>query len=80
MTWRAGHRPGVRSGHRDQFARVLSCLRDGTEPSVTLAQSRGTLSLVAAIYASAAAGSPVTSADIVPGTPFYDGMAGRPVG
>jgi predicted dehydrogenase len=65
------------SGHRAQFAEVLSCLRDGTPPPVVLADSRRTLALVAAIYASAAASRPVTSAELVPGHPFYDSMAGH---
>jgi predicted dehydrogenase len=69
-----------RSSHRAQFAKVLSCLRAGTPPPVGLAESRRTLALVTAIYASAAAERPVTPADIVPGSPFYDGMAGQRVG
>ena len=68
---------GIRSGHQAQFARVLSCLRDGTPPPVALAESRRTLALVTAIYASAAAAAPVTPEDITPGTRFYDSMAGH---
>jgi hypothetical protein len=66
-----------RSGHWEQFAKVLSSLRDGTPPPVPLAESRRTLSLVAALYASSAAGHPVKPSDVSPGTPFYDSMAGQ---
>lgn len=82
--WQAGAARGAargtRSGHHAQFAKVLACLRDGTPPPVALAESRRTLALVTAIYASAAAATPVTPADITPGTPFYAGMAGHRVG
>ena len=81
--WRAGSAEdgadpaaGVRSGHRTQFESVLSCLRDGIQPPVTPRESRRTLELVAAIYASAASGAAVTPADVAPGTPFYASMAG----
>lgn len=65
-----------RSGHGAQFAEVLSCLRDGTPPPVVPADSRRTLALVAAIYASGATGRPVSPADLIPGNPFYDSMGG----
>jgi predicted dehydrogenase len=68
-----------RSGHRAQFAAVLSCLRDGTPPPVVPADSRRTLALVAAIYASGATGRPVGPADLMPGNPFYDSMGGPTV-
>jgi predicted dehydrogenase len=66
----------VPSGHRAQFADVLSCLAGGTRLPVPPAESRRTLSLVAAIYASAFTGEPVTPADLGPGSPFYDHMGG----
>jgi predicted dehydrogenase len=69
-----------RSGHWAQFARVLTSLRDGTPPPVPLAESRRTLTLVAAIYASAATDRPVKPSDVSPGTPFYDSMAGHRAG
>lgn len=65
-----------RSGHAGQFREVLTALRAGTPPPVTPAQSRRTMSLVAVIYASAAAGRPVRPGDLAPGTPFYDSMNG----
>jgi predicted dehydrogenase len=65
-----------RSGHRAQFAQVLSCLRDGTPPPVVPADSRRTLALVAAIYASGATGRPLSPADLTPGNPFYQSMGG----
>ncbi len=72
--------PGTRSGHRAQFELVLSSLRDGTPPPVALAESRRTLALVTAVYASAAAARPVTPEDVAPGTLFYESMAGHRVG
>ena len=65
-----------RSGHRAQFAAVLSGLSDGTPPPVVPADSRRTLALVAAIYASAATGRAVAPTDLAPGNPFYDSMGG----
>jgi len=67
---------GAPSGHREQFAEVLACLADGRRPPVSPAESRRTLSLVAAIYAAAFTGRPVMPADLGPGSPFYDRMDG----
>jgi len=67
---------GTRSGHHAQFAEVLSCLRAGRRPPVAPPDSRRTLSLAAAIYASAFTRRRVTPDDIAPGTPFYDRMNG----
>jgi predicted dehydrogenase len=67
---------GGRSGHAAQFAHVIAALRDGRRPPVGPAQTRGTLSLVAGIYASAFARRPVTPDYLAPGTPFYQRMNG----
>jgi len=67
---------GVPSGHRAQFAEVLACLAGGRRPPVPPAESRRTLSLVAAIYAAAFTGRPVTPPDLGPGSPFYERMDG----
>jgi predicted dehydrogenase len=67
---------GGPSGHRGQFAEVLACLAAGRRPPVSPGESRRTLSLVAAIYAAAFTGQPVTPADLAPGSPFYDRMDG----
>jgi predicted dehydrogenase len=64
------------SGHRGQFAEVLACLAAGRRPPVAPGESRRTLSLVAAVYAAAFTGQPVTPADLDPGSPFYDRMDG----
>jgi predicted dehydrogenase len=72
--WRPGN--NVSSGHDAQFREVLRCLRDGTRPPVAPDQSRRTLALTAAIYASAFGGQPVTRADLGPGMPFYEQMNG----
>ena len=71
-----GPSPATQSGHRSQFAEVLACLAAGRRPPVSPGESRRTLSLVAAIYAAAFTGRPVTAADLVPGSPFYDRMDG----
>jgi predicted dehydrogenase len=73
------HGTAIPSGHRSQLAQVLSCLEDGTRPPVAPAESRRTLSLVAAIYASAFTGQPVIPADLAPGSPFYERMNGGKV-
>jgi predicted dehydrogenase len=73
----AGAAHNSRSGHWAQFAKVLSGLREGTAPPVPLAESRRTLAMVAALYASGASGHPVKPSDVSPGTPFYDSMSGR---
>jgi predicted dehydrogenase len=71
-----GNGRGGRSGHQAQFAHVIAALRDGRRPPVGPAQTRGTLSLVAGIYASAFARRPVTPDYLAPGTPFYQRMNG----
>lgn len=68
--------PSFRSGHFSQFASVLRSLREGTAPSVTPSESRRTLSLVTAIYASAFTGRTVRPEDIGRGSPFYGRMNG----
>jgi len=65
-----------RSGHAGQFREVLAALRAGRRPPVSPAESRRTLSLAAAMYASAFTRQPVTPDDLAPGTPFYDRMNG----
>jgi predicted dehydrogenase len=67
---------GTKSGHAAQFRDVLSCLSAGTRPPVSPAESRRTMALVAAIYASAFTRRPVTPDDLAPGTPFYSQMNG----
>jgi hypothetical protein len=55
---------------------VLACLAAGQRPPVAPGESRRTLALVAAIYAAAFTGQPVTPADLAEGSPFYDRMDG----
>ena len=55
---------------------MLACLAAGRRPPVAPDESRRTLSLVAAVYAAAFTGQPVTPADLDPGSPFYDRMDG----
>lgn len=73
--WKAGEW-GRSSGHHAQFAEVVRALRTGAPPPVTVPESMRTMRLVAAVYASAFRGTTVTPADIGPGSPFYDRMAG----
>jgi predicted dehydrogenase len=73
--WRADN-GGIRSGHAAQFRAVLSALRAGSRPPVSPAESRRTMSLIAAIYASSFTRRPVTPDDLAPGTPFYRQMNG----
>jgi predicted dehydrogenase len=67
---------GTRSGHAAQVRAVVSSLRARRRPPVAPADSRRTLALVAAIYASAFTRRPVTPADLGPGSPFYGQMNG----
>jgi predicted dehydrogenase len=73
--WKAGP-AGVRSGHQAQFGEVLRCLRRKVPPPVTLADSRQTMSLVAAIYAAAFGRQAVQPADLTMPSPFYARMNG----
>ncbi len=66
----------TRTSHAAQFAAVLAALEAGRRPPVAPAESRRTLALVAAIYASAFTKRPVTPGDLAPGSPFYDQMNG----
>jgi len=67
---------GTPSGHRAQFAAVLAALRAGTPPPVTLPDSRGTMSLVAGIYAAAFGGGVIRPDDLDVSSPFYSRMDG----
>jgi predicted dehydrogenase len=73
--WQAGEHD-VASGHRAQFASVLSALRERSAPPVTSADALRSMQLVAGIYASAFLGRPVTPGDLGPGSPFYERMNG----
>jgi predicted dehydrogenase len=64
------------SGHKAQFASVLSALESGTEPPVSLPDTRLTVELIAAIYASAFTGSRIRRGELGPDSPFYHRMDG----
>ncbi|TDV51064.1 Gfo/Idh/MocA family protein [Actinophytocola oryzae] len=64
------------SGHKTQYAAVLSAIESGVEPPVSLADTRPTVELVAAIYASAFTGTRVRRGELGPDSPFYHRMAG----
>ena len=65
-----------RSSHTGQLAAVLDALDAGTTPPVPLREARDTLDLVAATYASAATGAPVSRGEIGPGHAWYATMRG----
>ncbi|HET9141549.1 Gfo/Idh/MocA family oxidoreductase [Actinophytocola sp.] len=67
---------GRPSGHAAQFAAVFDALESGAPPPVTIADTRATMELAAAIYASSFTGAPVTRGDIGPASPFYSRMDG----
>lgn len=74
--WAEGPK-GRASGHAAQLAAVLDALAAGEPPPVTLADTRPTMELIAAIYASAFTGAPVRRGEIGAGSPFYGGMDGN---
>jgi predicted dehydrogenase len=67
---------GTPSGHKAQFAAVLSALSSNTPPPVSLADTRRTVELIAAIYASAFTGTRIRRGDLGPDSPFYQRMNG----
>jgi predicted dehydrogenase len=73
--WSSGP-SGVPSGHKAQFAAVLSALASGAAPPVSLVDTRLTVELIAAIYASAFTGERVRRGDLTPDSPFYQRMNG----
>jgi predicted dehydrogenase len=73
--WAGGPRD-TPSGHRAQFAAVLSALESGTEPPVSLPDTRRTVELIAAIYASAFTGTRIRRGSLGPDSPFYHRMDG----
>ena len=68
--------PDVPSGHAAQLATVLDALTAGTPAPVTLAESRNTVELAAAIYASAFTDKPVYRGELLQGTPYAGRMGG----
>ncbi|GAB1515050.1 Gfo/Idh/MocA family protein [Actinophytocola sp. KF-1] len=67
---------GVASGHKAQFAAVLDAMSAGVAPPVTLPETRRTVELIAAIYASAFTGARVRRGELTPDSPFYHRMDG----
>lgn len=67
---------GIASSHAAQFAAIVEALESGDPIPVTLDQARGTLELIAGIYASAFTGTAVSAGDIDAGSPFYRSMEG----
>jgi predicted dehydrogenase len=69
-------RSAARSGHAAQVGAVLDALDAGAAPPVTPADTRRTMELIAALYASAFTGTPIHSGQIGPGHPFAARMDG----
>jgi predicted dehydrogenase len=67
---------GVASGHKAQFAAVLDAMATGEAPPVTLPETRRTVELIAAIYASAFTGGRVRRGELTQDSPFYHRMDG----
>ncbi|MFI9008121.1 Gfo/Idh/MocA family protein [Actinosynnema sp. NPDC053489] len=72
--WATGE--DVPSGHPAQLTAILDALDDHRPPPVDTAATRETMEFVAAVYASAFTGRPVTAGEITEGHPFYGSMAG----
>lgn len=64
------------SGHTAQFAALLDALDGGGRPPVDSEDTRSTVELIAAIYASAFTGSVVRRGEIGEGHPFHADMTG----
>jgi predicted dehydrogenase len=67
----------IPSSHKVQLEMVLDALTSGAPLPVPLSETRPTMELVTAIYASAFTGGDVRAGDIVPGHPFYRHMFGN---
>jgi predicted dehydrogenase len=77
--WAIGER-GTASGHRAQFAAVLTALRQGSAPPADSASALRSMRLIAGIYASALLGRPVRAGELGPDSPFYQRMCGDGTG
>lgn len=74
--WKEGL-TGRASGHSSQFAAIFDALESDAAPPVGSADSRRTMELIAAIYASAFTRHPVSRGQIGPDSPFYGAMDGN---
>ncbi|WAP51551.1 Gfo/Idh/MocA family oxidoreductase [Arthrobacter sp. ATA002] len=74
--WKEGL-TGRASGHSSQFAAIFDALASGGVPPVTSTESRMTMELIAAIYASAFTRKPVSRGQIDTTSPFYGAMDGN---
>jgi predicted dehydrogenase len=72
--WAEG--PHGNSGHSAQFRAVIEARENGAEIPVDTASARGTLDLIAGIYASAFTGERVKAGSIGADSPFYSSMEG----
>ena len=65
------------SSHAAQLRYLLDDLRHGRRPEASGDDGRRVLEFIAALYASAATGRPVTPDQITPDDPFYHSMGGH---
>jgi predicted dehydrogenase len=65
------------SGHAAQLRHLLDDLRHGRRPAASGDDGRRVLAFIAALYASAATGRPVTPGQITADDPFYHSMSGN---
>ncbi len=65
------------SSHAAQLRYLLTDLRNGRRPEASGDDGRRVLEFIAALYASAASGCPVTPDQITPDDPFYYSMSGH---
>ncbi|MEV6605808.1 Gfo/Idh/MocA family oxidoreductase [Kutzneria sp. NPDC051319] len=65
------------SSHAAQLRPLLADLRHGRRPAASGDDGRRVLAFIAALYASAATGEPVTPDQITRENPFYHSMSGR---
>lgn len=65
------------SSHTAQLRHLLDDLRHARRPEASGADGRRVLAFIAALYASAATGAPVSPEQIVPTHPFYPSMSGN---
>ena len=65
------------SSHAAQLRYLVDDLRHARRPEASGDDGRRVLAFIAALYASAATGAPVTPDQITPDSPFYHSMSGR---
>jgi predicted dehydrogenase len=73
--WKLGPH-GIGSGHAAQFAAIVDAIEANEPLPVRLSSARGTLELIAGIYASAFTGARIRRGELDASSPFYRSMEG----